>query len=77
MKTTILTTAALIGALVLPGVVFAGPFGLPDHEQKGSLDTRCDATAATPIAGSNAVSNPTCPNAQGGGDGALEWGIEE
>jgi hypothetical protein len=64
MKTTTILTAALIGALP----TLAAAWGLPAHVQNGYRDTGCDASAAKPIAGSNAVSNPTCPNAEGGMD---------
>lgn len=60
-------------AVAVPTTTYAGPlFFLPDHEPNGWRDTGCDELANVEIKSADGtvlyLNNPTCPNAQGGGD---------
>jgi len=66
MRTYLSETAlGLIAAIIFGSVAFAGPFGLPDHQQDGYRDTGCDPAQQVQItndAGEYLYSNnPTCP----------------
>jgi len=70
MKKFLFSTAATLALITAP--LFAGPFGLPDHEKNGYRDTGCDAAQQVQIVNDKGKylysNNPSCnfsPRGQG------------
>ncbi len=57
MRKTLFVSSFLAGGL-LAAAAFAGPFGLPDHQQNGWRDTGCAEAANVDKGGY--LNNPTC-----------------
>lgn len=75
---TYMTEAAVtvVTAILLSSAAFAGPFGLPDHQQNGYRDTGCDPDFQVQIKNDEGEhlysNNPTCPAVGGPSDADRE-----